>query len=142
MSTMAKTTLLHESFPSRKKSRDHIMEMISSTLKNLQAPTLRSQEEILLAVDEAITNAMEHGNKWDPHKSIHVSITENSQSINISITDEGRGFSPPVFKGNPKKDNDLTLRGHGLSLINQFCEPTWNNEGNSINLKFMLKFSS
>ena len=142
MSTMAKTTLLHESFPSRKKSRDHIMGMISSTLKNLQAPTLRSQDEIILAVDEAITNAMEHGNKWDPHKTIHISITKNSRSINISITDEGEGFRPPESGGHSKKENDLTLRGHGLYLIKQFCEPTWNSKGNSISLKFMLKFSS
>lgn len=134
---MKKDVLFKSTFPSERNVRQQVLDAISSALMSYKLSTVITGDEIILAVDEAITNAMEHGNKWDPQKKIHVEIIENSISINIKITDEGDGFKIP----RETRKDPLSPRGYGLHLINQFCKATWNEKGNSVNLKFFFKAS-
>jgi anti-sigma regulatory factor (Ser/Thr protein kinase) len=136
IATMKKTLLFKETFPSDRNIRRKILEYVSSTVRASKPPVSVAEEEILLAVDEAITNAMEHGNKWDPQKTILVEIIMNSIFLNIRITDEGQGFTPPQDRSTLAA---LTHRGYGIRLINHFSEASWNRKGNSVNLKFKLK---
>ena len=49
---------------------------------------------IHLTLEEAISNAIKHGNKMDPDKKVTVNYSIDSDKIEISITDEGDGFKP------------------------------------------------
>src|SRR5690554_1356981 len=49
---------------------------------------------IHLAAEEAMVNAIKHGNKQDPNKSVHVDMRVGKQRVFIRITDEGPGFDP------------------------------------------------
>ena len=49
---------------------------------------------IHLTLEEAVINAVKHGNKMDPTKKVTVSYSIDSEKVEISITDEGNGFSP------------------------------------------------
>lgn len=49
---------------------------------------------IKLAVEEALVNAVHHGNRADPDKRVHVSFTATPERFDIRITDEGEGFTP------------------------------------------------
>ena len=49
---------------------------------------------IHLAVEEAIVNAIVHGNKLDPRKTVHVVCHVDAEVMRIQITDEGEGFDP------------------------------------------------
>ncbi len=48
---------------------------------------------IMLAVSEAFTNALKHGNKFAPDKKIEVSIGINGDQVVADIIDEGEGFA-------------------------------------------------
>ncbi|HOO71547.1 MAG TPA: ATP-binding protein [Spirochaetota bacterium] len=134
---MKKEVLFTYTFPSERNIRKKILETVSAALASLDLSLLLPGDEIILAVDEAITNAMEHGNNWDPQKKINIEIISNSSSINIRITDEGDGFKPLL--NTEKNVRELKPRGHGLYLMTRLCKATWNKKGNSVNLKFFFK---
>ena len=47
---------------------------------------------IRLACDEALANAIHHGNRDNPTKTISVNYSVTEQEVWISIEDEGEGF--------------------------------------------------
>jgi serine/threonine-protein kinase RsbW len=49
---------------------------------------------IRLAVEEALVNAIKHGNQLDPEKKVQVAYTVTEDRFDIRITDEGPGFNP------------------------------------------------
>ena len=49
---------------------------------------------IHLAAEEAIVNAIIHGNKLDPAKKVHVSCMVSPELARVEVTDEGPGFDP------------------------------------------------
>src|SRR5512136_2578672 len=69
-----------------------------------------SADDIAIAVVEAATNAVVHGNGCDKHKKVRISFKPLPSEILISITDEGPGFNPggvasPVEKANLLKES-------------------------------------
>jgi serine/threonine-protein kinase RsbW len=46
---------------------------------------------ILVAVTEAVNNAIYHGNKSDPGKKIHIAFRSDPSKITFTVRDEGRG---------------------------------------------------
>lgn len=49
---------------------------------------------IKLALEEALVNAIKHGNKLDPTKKVHVQYSVSPDRFDIRIADEGAGFNP------------------------------------------------
>lgn len=95
--------------------------------------TERDEFCVRLALEEALTNAIRHGNKLDPQKKVYVRSTVRGKQITIEIEDEGDGFDPgavpdpttPEFIGRPN--------GRGVLLINSFMdEITYNKKGNRV----------
>jgi len=115
--------------------------VVDSLLKSIHEfiPKLRiNTEELYLVLDEAITNAMEHGNKWDPKLSINISVQLIKKNLIVKIHDEGNGFNIKKHKNLLKKRDPLSSRGRGIFIISQFCRPQWNNDGTEITLSFPL----
>ena len=91
---------------------------------------------INLLLREAIANAMEHGNRLDPLKTVVVSVCIGDEQIEIEITDQGGGFD---WKTPPKAEpvlQDLDEGGRGLVIYKMFANEVFFNEsGNTIRLK-------
>ena len=49
---------------------------------------------IKLAVQEAVVNAIKHGNRMDPEKKVFIRYRISSERFDIHVIDEGRGFNP------------------------------------------------
>src|SRR6201984_2079368 len=47
---------------------------------------------ILVAVTEAVNNAIYHGNKANPVKKIYVNFSSDNKAISFTVRDEGEGF--------------------------------------------------
>jgi serine/threonine-protein kinase RsbW len=52
------------------------------------------QFAVKLAVEEALVNAIKHGNQLDPDKRVRVRYSVAGETFHIHITDEGPGFNP------------------------------------------------
>ncbi len=86
-----------------------------------------------LMMEEALTNAMQHGNRWDSSKAINVFLQLDEASLYIIIADEGEGFCQLALPGNSENSDK-----HGIRIIRKFCNPYWNDKGNAIYLKLAL----
>ena len=47
---------------------------------------------VLIAVTEAVNNAIQHGNKENEALTINVSVSDNDEKVCFSVKDEGPGF--------------------------------------------------
>jgi serine/threonine-protein kinase RsbW len=81
-------------------------------------------EEVAFAVDmavrEAVTNAVIHGNKQDENKSVHVTARTFANSLEINVADEGEGFDPAEVPNPTASENILKSSGRGIFFIRNF----------------------
>lgn len=78
--------------------------------------------DILLAVSEAATNALKHGNKYDPAKSATVTIYDHPDKFVVSVLDEGEGFDPDETPDPTAPENLLRDSGRGLYLMRVYAD--------------------
>jgi anti-sigma regulatory factor (Ser/Thr protein kinase) len=132
---MAKKVLLFtKEYPSSLESRREMLDKLVSIVAESHIPIALTMSELTLIYDEAITNAMEHGNGWDAKKHVLVSLWRDDDAIRLVIEDEGNGFDFNNPKSEFIKGNRLSQRGRGISLIKKFCSPSWDKEGSRIEL--------
>jgi len=132
-----KAEILNLSHPSIKNRKKDIVDIIIKAIRRREIQASLNENEMHLLIDEALTNAMEHGNNWNPKKVINIKISVDHTFLHISISDEGHGFNsqdPSCFR------EVFQPRGRGLHIIKQFCEPSWNKKGNRIDLKIALNY--
>lgn len=78
--------------------------------------------QFVLAVSEAVTNAIEHGNASDPEKQIVAEFRARSGRVEALVTDQGSGFDPTAVD-DPLEDSHLRrTHGRGLHIIHQMAD--------------------
>jgi len=85
-----------------------------------------------MAVREAVTNAVLHGNKLDSAKFAEVDVKKSPDGLEINVRDQGRGFNPEEVADPTKGENILKTSGRGIFFMRNFMdEVTWtvNPEG-------------
>ena len=92
-------------------------------------------DEILLAVSEAVTNAVEHGSECDESKCVLVRACVQDQALTVSVKDSGRWITQhpdPAAR---------THRGRGLLMIREIAsnvDITCTQSGTEIVMRFDL----
>ncbi len=88
-----------------------------------------------LAVEEALVNAIKHGNRKDPAKSVDVHCRMAQDRIEIQITDEGDGFDPDTVPDPTDEENLEIPSGRGLMLMRCYMTSVeFNSKGNSVTM--------
>ncbi|WP_296452147.1 ATP-binding protein [Rubinisphaera sp.] len=110
--------------------QDQIIELLESfSFSN------RDLFSIRLALAEAITNAIRHGNRMDPSKTVTIEWAVSPQQISVTITDEGAGFDPETLVDPTEEENLDRPGGRGVLLIQNFMdEVIYNDRGNSLQI--------
>jgi len=88
-----------------------------------------------LALEEALANAVRHGNQRDPTKRVRIDYELNGQRLLVRVTDQGAGFAPSRVPDPTLPENLETASGRGLLLMRQFM--TWirfNRRGNQVTM--------
>jgi serine/threonine-protein kinase RsbW len=75
-----------------------------------------------MAVREAITNAMVHGNQEDEAKSVEVILNYQGNALEIEIRDQGEGFDPADVPDPTEPANILKTSGRGMFLMRSFMD--------------------
>ena len=78
--------------------------------------------QIDMAVREAVTNAVVHGNKLDETKFIELSLKTLSGAIEITVHDQGSGFNPNEVPDPTQKENILKTSGRGIFFMRNFMD--------------------
>ena len=77
---------------------------------------------LLLAVTEATTNAIIHGNKNNKLKMVRIYVFVEGKDISIVIKDEGKGFDPSIIPDPTDPENLLKDSGRGLYLMRVYMD--------------------
>ena len=77
---------------------------------------------LLLAVTEASTNAIIHGNKSDETKLIMIDVTKEDNQLIIRVKDQGKGFDPAKIPDPTESDNLLKDSGRGIYLMRVYMD--------------------
>lgn len=90
---------------------------------------------IKLALEEAMTNAVKHGNGNDPSKRVTVRFAVDKDQAVIIIRDEGNGFDPGGIP-DPTCPGRLTLpTGRGIMLMRAYMdEVRYRDDGREVYL--------
>lgn len=75
-----------------------------------------------IAVSEALVNAIVHGNKENPDKSVYINIVYDKSKLEIRVKDEGEGFKLEEIPDPTKNDNLLKEHGRGLYIIKSLVD--------------------
>jgi serine/threonine-protein kinase RsbW len=77
---------------------------------------------INMAVRESVANAVEHGNKYDPQKSVDVRFTIGVDALRVTIRDYGEGFDPSTLPDPLDPNNLLNPAGRGILYMRTFMD--------------------
>jgi len=106
---------------------DRIMKIIAE--RNCAAG---KEFEIETAVREAVANAVVHGAKEDPAKTVQVWVgCDESRSVIIGVRDPGPGFDPSEIPSPIHSDQVYSEHGRGIYLINQLMDDVRFERGGS-----------
>jgi serine/threonine-protein kinase RsbW len=109
-----------------------VQEEIESQLASRQV-TDKEIFSIRLALEEALVNAIKHGNQMDRAKSVRISYRFLADRFEIRITDEGLGFDPTDVPDPTAVENLDRPCGRGLMLMRHYMsEVAYNANGNSV----------
>ncbi len=90
---------------------------------------------VRLALEEALVNAIKHGNHFDPNKQVCVYCRVDAEQLEVLITDEGLGFDPRSVPDPTAEENLDRSCGRGLYLMHHFMdEVTIVPPGNTIRM--------
>ena len=95
---------------------------------------------LMTCLNEAITNAIYHGNKQSPNKKVFVNLEIiNSKRLVFTIADEGDGFDFTSIPDPTEQSNLEKLTGRGVYIMKRLADQCiYNSKGNELELHFKL----
>jgi serine/threonine-protein kinase RsbW len=94
---------------------------------------------ILIAVTEAVNNAIFHGNRLDPSKSVKFFYENKDNNLCFTVEDEGNGYNPETLPDPTDPVNLEIPHGRGVFLMKQLTDDIkFFNEGRKVELYFRL----
>jgi len=77
---------------------------------------------IKLALEEALTNAVKHGNMDDPGKKVTVRFAVNAEKAVVVVQDEGPGFEPEQVPDCTHPERLPLPNGRGIMLMRSYMD--------------------
>ncbi|MFL5762789.1 MAG: ATP-binding protein [Bacteroidia bacterium] len=126
-------------FQSSLKSIDAMEVLLRRIRRQMRLP-VSIYSSIWISVNEALSNAIIHGNKFDLNKKVRVLMQfKRDQWICFTIKDEGHGFDYARFTELP---GALTLKpyGSGVMFMKKLADATFfSDNGTTVDLYFKLR---
>lgn len=92
---------------------------------------------MLVALTEAVNNAIRHGNKLDESKLVSISFVHQGDEYKFSISDEGEGFDYRDIPDPTAPENLEKPDGRGIFLMENLSnEVNFSNRGATVELTF------
>ena len=87
---------------------------------------------LMLGLQEALVNAVRHGNQADPSKCLRIRRIQSPQWFIWQVQDEGPGLMPHLRRSTLPESPEV-LCGRGLFLMHQcFDDVRWSRRGNRV----------
>lgn len=94
---------------------------------------------IMIAVTEAVNNAIKHGNRGDLDKNVSLSLILNDNLLKFIVRDEGNGFDYHHLPDPTAPENLEKLGGRGIFLMKHLAdEVDFKKDGSIVELSFYM----
>jgi serine/threonine-protein kinase RsbW len=114
--------LLRVTLVADRKTVDPVVQEIMALIRRMKGVDGK-EDAIELALQEALANAVIHGAKEDPSKTVECLVSsDNESSVLIVVRDPGTGFNPQVIPSCTVGENVYSNHGRGIFLINQLMD--------------------
>jgi serine/threonine-protein kinase RsbW len=111
-----------------------VQDRIEQLLQDSNAQT-HDVFSIKLALEEALVNAIKHGNQMDRAKKVHISYRLHADRFEVRIADEGPGFDPNDVPDPTAIENLERPCGRGLMLMRHYMtDVAFHGRGNAVSM--------
>lgn len=120
-------------------------QILEEVLEKLEAENWTSRDlfGIRLALEEAVVNAIKHGNCLDKNKHVHVICRSTSEKLHVEVSDQGCGFSPEAVPDCTDADRIEVPNGRGIMLMRSFMSLVeYNDAGNVVVMEKLRETAS
>lgn len=94
---------------------------------------------ILIAITEAVNNAIQHGNQNNKEKKVKLTCATSPSEISFVVEDEGTGFDYHTLPDPTSTDNILKPDGRGIFLMKHLCDVLrFEDQGKKVEMVFYL----
>jgi serine/threonine-protein kinase RsbW len=94
---------------------------------------------IMIAVTEAVNNAIKHGNNNNKTKNVHLSLALEDAVIKFVVKDEGPGFNYENLPDPTSPENLEKPGGRGIFLMKHLSdEVAFKDNGRTVELSFYM----
>ena len=105
-----------------RKAVDPVVAQVMEAVREMKCANGK-EDAIELALQEALANAVVHGAKEDPSKTVECIVAcDEQRGILIVVRDPGEGFDPKAIPSCTVGENVYSNHGRGIFLINQLMD--------------------
>ena len=116
-----------------------VLEEWINKLCDLYQISVEQYGNVLIAITEAVNNAIIHGNKNVANKKTDIEYNIDNQTITFTVFDEGNGFDFNDLPDPTSPENLEKPQGRGIFLMNHLAdEVNFIDNGNIVQLKFTI----
>ncbi len=113
--------VLTHSAPSLYEHLDAFADVVESAIR-IAGVSEDERGDLMVAVMEALNNAIDHGNGEDASRQVHLKIDVQPASLTVWVRDEGRGFDPGATRDPCAPENLMRDSGRGLLMMRAFMD--------------------
>lgn len=126
---------LRVSLSAERKAVDPVVRNVMEIVRDMQCATGK-EDDIELALTEALANAVVHGAKEDASKTVECIVAcDEQRGMLIMVRDPGPGFDPKSIPNPCNGSNIYSNHGRGIFLINQLMdEVAFHKNGTEIHM--------
>ena len=129
------TWTLEEKFPSELGAHESFLNQVLEMLSN-EGWHEKHVFGIRLAMEEALVNAVRHGNTLDSDKAVQATCRLAPDRIWIEVVDQGSGFDPDKVPDPTCDENLEKLCGRGILLMRSYMSQVeYNRQGNRVTME-------
>ena len=93
-----------------------------------------------LALEEAVANAIKHGNHMDPTKHVTVRYLLDGPRVHLEVSDDGEGFDFNSIPDPTEPDRIELPHGRGIMLMRAYMDKVeYNEQGNTVKMTLRLR---
>lgn len=115
-------TILDMKLPSQLSMKTPLVFRIVKELKEHGCLPWTGSPRAELCFDEAVTNAMVHGNRLDPARKVRVIVCADDANWGVIVEDQGDGFGPEDVPNPEEPDFILRESGRGILLMDGWVD--------------------
>ena len=116
---------------------DEVTEVVEAVVADMAAAGYPRNDLFAarLALEEALVNAVKHGNQADPGKEVRLRYHLTPERLVVEVEDEGGGFDPTDIPDPLAPENLERASGRGLLLMRTYMSSVrYNPQGNCVTM--------